>query len=187
MSFGQKLKEIRSRFNISQEKMASLVNVSRQAITKWESDLGMPDIANLETISKTFNVSIDELLSENNLPKLVYQKKLHKTKYKNKVDAYSKVLKEYYSEPWEIYVLSVSKKLNIIEKVLDLFTGGDYNLIKDASDLSPYYLVKKDDTSLLVNIKDWTLFVIELPTNTNNKKFSYKENKFINCGKLKLR
>lgn len=53
------------------------------------------------------------------------------------------MLKEYYSEPWEIYVLSVSKKLNIIEKVLDLFTGVDYNLIKDVSDLSPYYLVKK--------------------------------------------
>ena len=50
MSFGQKLKEIRSRFNISQEKMASLINVSRQAITKWESDIGMPDISNLETI-----------------------------------------------------------------------------------------------------------------------------------------
>lgn len=101
MSFGQKLKEIRNRFNISQEKMASLINVSRQAITKWESDIGMPDISNLETISKTFNVTIDELLSKEDLPKLVYQKKLDKTKYKNKVDAYSKVLKEYYSEPWE--------------------------------------------------------------------------------------
>ena len=187
MTFGQKLKEIRSRFNISQEKMASLINVSRQAITKWESDLGMPDISNIETISKTFNVSIDKLLSEEDLPMLVYQKELDKTKYKNKVDAYNKIFKEYYSLPWEIYVLSMSKKLNIIEKVLDLFTGGDYNLIKDVSDLSPYYLVKKDNTSLLVNIKNWTLFVVELPTNTNNKKFSYKENKFINCGRLKLR
>lgn len=187
MSFGQKLKEIRSRFNISQEKMAHLINVSRQAITKWESDIGMPDISNLETISKTFNVTIDELLSEEDLPKLIYQKELDKTKYKNKVDAYSKVLKEYYSEPWEIYVLSVSKKLNIIEKVLDLFTGGDYNLIKDVSDLSPYYLVKKDNTSLLVSIKNWTLFVVELPKNMNNKKFSYKDNTFRNCGRLKLR
>lgn len=76
MSFGQKLKEIRSRFNISQEKMASLINVSCQAITKWESDIGMPDISNLETISKTFNVTIDELLSKEDLPKLVYQKKI---------------------------------------------------------------------------------------------------------------
>lgn len=32
--------------------MASLINVSCQAITKWESDIGMPDISNLETISK---------------------------------------------------------------------------------------------------------------------------------------
>ena len=54
------------------------------------------------------------------------------------------------------------------------------------SDLSPYYLVKKDNLKLLVNIKDWTLIVIELPSNTNDKKFIYGKNKFKNCGLLKL-
>lgn len=47
MSFHRKLKEIRSRFNISQENMARFINVSCQAITKLESDIGMPDISNL--------------------------------------------------------------------------------------------------------------------------------------------
>ena len=39
----------------------------------------------------------------------------------------------------------------------------------------------------LVNIKNWVLEVIELPNNTNSKKFVYGKNKFRNCGKLKLK
>ena len=40
MTFGQKLKEIRKRFGLSQEQLAEIMNVSRQAITKWENDSG---------------------------------------------------------------------------------------------------------------------------------------------------
>ena len=56
--------------------------------------------------------------------------------------------------------------------------------ITDWADL--YYLVKKDNLKLLVNIKNWTLEVIELPEKTNDKKFTYGQNIFRNCGKLKL-
>lgn len=38
MTLGQKLKEIRKRFGLSQEQLAEIMNVSRQAITKWEYD-----------------------------------------------------------------------------------------------------------------------------------------------------
>ena len=58
-------------------------------------------------------------------------------------------------------------------------------LIKDIKDISPYYLVTKNNLKLLVNIKDWTLEVNELPSKTNIKKFTLGQNKFINCGKLK--
>lgn len=83
-----------------------------------------------------------------------------------------------------LYII-LYKKLNKIETILDLFSGGDYDLIKGASDITPYYLVTKDNLKLLVNIKDWTLEVYSLASNTNNKKFTYGQNKFINCGKLK--
>lgn len=73
-----------------------------------------------------------------------------------------------------------------LEWILDLFTWGVHNEIDGISDLSPYYLIKKDNLKFLVNIKNWVLEVIELPSNTNDKKFSYGNNKFINCGKLKL-
>lgn len=43
MTFGQKLKEIRRRLGLSQENLAEIVHVSRQAITKWENDGGLPE------------------------------------------------------------------------------------------------------------------------------------------------
>lgn len=73
-----------------------------------------------------------------------------------------------------------------LEWILDLFTWSIHDDIDCISNLSPYYLVKKDNLKLLINIKDWVLEAIELPNNTNDKKFSYGSNKFINCGKLKL-
>lgn len=44
--------------------------------------------------------------------------------------------------------------MNKLERILNIFTGGDYYLIKGVSDLSPYYLIVKDNLKLLVNIKD---------------------------------
>ena len=62
MTFAQKLKELRTKAGMSQEKLAEKVGVSRQAITKWETDKGAPDMDNLMAISDLFGVSVDELL-----------------------------------------------------------------------------------------------------------------------------
>lgn len=48
---------------MSQEQLAEKLGVSRQAITKWETDAGIPDIPNIMAISALFGISIDELLS----------------------------------------------------------------------------------------------------------------------------
>lgn len=63
MTFAAKLKTIRKRAGMSQEKLAELLGVSRQAVTKWETDAGIPDMENIIAISKLFHISIDELLS----------------------------------------------------------------------------------------------------------------------------
>ena len=63
MTFAEKLKSIRKQAGLSQEKLAEELGVSRQAVTKWETDTGIPDIENLIAISKLFAISIDELLS----------------------------------------------------------------------------------------------------------------------------
>lgn len=64
MTFAEKLKNIRKKTGMSQEKLAEKLGVSRQAVTKWETDGGIPDIENIMAISKLFHISIDELLSE---------------------------------------------------------------------------------------------------------------------------
>ena len=65
----EKIKTLRKQNNLTQEEMADKLNVSRQAITKWESGLGTPDISNMEAISKLFNISLDELISDNKIIK----------------------------------------------------------------------------------------------------------------------
>lgn len=64
MTFAEKLRTIRKQASMSQEKLAEKLGVSRQAITKWETDMGIPDIENIMAISTLFDVSIDELLSK---------------------------------------------------------------------------------------------------------------------------
>ncbi len=64
MLFNEKLKMLRKENNLTQEELAEKLNVSRQAITKWESGDGTPDIENLKQISILFNTTIDELVKE---------------------------------------------------------------------------------------------------------------------------
>jgi len=63
MEFNKKLQSLRKRENMTQEQLSQKLYVSRTAISKWESDRGLPNIDALKNISKVFNVSIDYLLS----------------------------------------------------------------------------------------------------------------------------
>ncbi len=63
MNIGEKLKAYRKENNLTQEAFAEILNVSRQAITKWESNIGIPDIENLNSISIVMNVSLDSLIN----------------------------------------------------------------------------------------------------------------------------
>lgn len=67
---GVHLKRIRKEKHLSQEQVAQRLNISRQAISRWENDLAMPDIDNLVVLSKLYEVSIEELLGEK---KTVYE------------------------------------------------------------------------------------------------------------------
>lgn len=188
MTLGEKLKEVRKRFGLSQENLAEILNVSRQAITKWENDNGLPDISNLQEISKVFGITIDYLVNnETALPVLSLKIELDKEKYGSKVKSYDLILKEYYPEPYEVYTLIREKKKSMTLEVFDFLVGsGTVDMVDSLSDMSPYYLVKKDHMKFLVNIKNWVMEVVELPYDTNDSKFIYKENRFKTCGRIEL-
>ena len=63
MEFHEKLQELRKAKGLTQEELAQALFVSRTAISKWESGRGYPNIDSLKAIAKFFCVTIDELLS----------------------------------------------------------------------------------------------------------------------------
>ena len=63
MEFHEKLRELRKSRGLTQEELAEALFVSRTAISKWESRRGYPSIDSLKEISRYFAVSIDDLLS----------------------------------------------------------------------------------------------------------------------------
>ena len=67
MEFNEKLQELRRQKGLTQEELAAQLFVSRAAVSKWESGRGYPGIDSLKAISKFFSVSIDDLLSGDEL------------------------------------------------------------------------------------------------------------------------
>lgn len=65
MELGEKLKQSRNNKGFSQTNVAEHLNISRQSISKWENGNSYPDLDNLVRLSEYYEVSIDELLKEN--------------------------------------------------------------------------------------------------------------------------
>ena len=63
MTLGQKIKKFRNEKHLTRKDLADQLNVSFQTVSKWENDENEPDIYTLKELSKTFNCSLDCLLS----------------------------------------------------------------------------------------------------------------------------
>lgn len=64
MLLGDQLRLNRKRIGLSQGEVATQLNITRQSISKWETGKGYPDLDNLVLLSEIYNVSIDDLLKE---------------------------------------------------------------------------------------------------------------------------
>lgn len=62
MTIADKIKKLRKDNNMTQEDLAEKMNVSRQTISKWETNAVIPDANNIVSICKLFNITTDELL-----------------------------------------------------------------------------------------------------------------------------
>lgn len=65
MNFAEKLLNLRTEYGYSQETLAEKLNVSRQAVSKWESGATLPETDKIITLSNFFGVSTDYLLKDN--------------------------------------------------------------------------------------------------------------------------
>lgn len=139
MNFKEKLKQIRKQRNLSQEQLADEIGVSRQAITKWETGRGMPDIENIKILSELFKVSLDELIYE-----------------ESKLQEY----KEYNYQSEMIYDIDKHKKIDI--KMVNAkrieIRSSDSNKLKvvlasqTIEHLDTFYKIKVDDNNQQLDI-----------------------------------
>jgi len=100
MSIGEKIKELRKNKGYSQEIVAEKLNVSRQAVSKWENNISIPSTENLIQLSTLFEISLEALMDEN----LV----------KDKEEKDNESIKYFQSKEDKMRVLSYLSRLGII-------------------------------------------------------------------------
>lgn len=184
MYFDERLRECRKQAGLSQEELADKLCVSRQAVTKWESGRGMPNIESLQDIAKLFNVSIDYLLENGEaLTNTVIKESIYLDEYEVKGNCRSKydvVVQSKYPNVKKITPLIRRKKLNSIEEVIDFFISpGVLQTTDSLSNRAAYYLVELDNIHLLVQVTDDFIQTKELSMKFKEKKKVIGENVFI--------
>lgn len=83
MEFHEKLQELRKQKGITQEQLAQMLSVSRTAISKWESGRGYPNIDSLVAIAKFYSVTVDELLSGDEILTIAQENEKKQRSYLN--------------------------------------------------------------------------------------------------------
>ena len=81
MEFNEKLQELRKQKGLTQEELAASLYVSRTAISKWESGRGYPNIESLKDIANFFSVTVDELLSTDDVLTIAEEDSRRKEKH----------------------------------------------------------------------------------------------------------
>ena len=165
MTLADKLKEARKNAGLTQLELAEKLCVSRQAITKWESGKGIPDVDNLKMISKVLNVSIDFLLDDEDvLDKTVIKEQINLDDYVKEGKLRSKKDAVVYAKypNADITPLLAKKKSTKGQKVFgellgwltDAPFGTDevFNQILDAH--NAYYMVQQDEKQIFVTVTD---------------------------------
>lgn len=154
MTLGEKIRKARIENELTQEQLAGKMMVSRQAITKWESGKGMPDVANLKLLAQLLGVSIDYLLDDgseidiNVMRESIDLNKYGKAVIKKKLA--DKLMLEKYPGT-EIVTLLPQKKLDKVDKafdlLIDLFTPlcGFEDLQNSLRLLGTEYYIVNDD------------------------------------------
>lgn len=190
MTLGQKIKEARVAAGMTQEQLSVHLAVSRQAITKWESDKGMPDIENLKLLSKALNVTVDYLLDDGTALDMNVMREpvdftsylsdsTKKPSYIRKAEIRELIVKERYPHA-EIYSLGQVQKLVKSEKIIDYIItfieptiGNIPELINAAKNANVFsYLVNDDKKQQLVTITDEFMETRQLTHKIDTRKFT---------------
>jgi transcriptional regulator with XRE-family HTH domain len=159
MKLSDKLVKLRKRNGWSQESLAEKLNVSRQAVSRWENETAQPDASNILILSKLFGVTADYLLNDEyesdfDVPVVKQTKSDAKDKIKKVialcVGAFGLI------GNFVVYVLS-----RMVEVMVPYITDEGYTWSADRTGRSYKYFVEYYDLEFLIAIF-WILFVVGL-------------------------
>ena len=186
MTLGQKLKEYRKTFGISQEELAEKINVSRQAITKWERDDGLPDIINLKELASIFAVSVDFLLDDKKqveYPLLKIKIELDKNSFSKRYDYVLKFLRKNYPDD-SIYGLSeIKKDKSKIYNIANILSWNIIGFIDWINDPAIWFVVEKSIQSLIVKATKEYIEIRELSSVVDTNEFTFDDARLIKMKK----
>lgn len=184
MLSGEKIKRLGTEQHLSQKELAEKLEVSRQAIAKWETNRGIPDIENLKRIAQVFDVSIDYLVNdeesiENHLIKIPIEYSSY-TMPKGNALLEDQIVLEKFPNAETICELYRKRKLTKKERIVDFFLLPGIHEVEDHwRDSSKYYLVKEKEINYLVNITKEALLSRRLEIDISEGTFDVAENQFI--------
>ena len=192
MKLSEKLKKYRKVFDLTQEQLAEKINVSRQVITKWESENGLPEIENLKALANLFDVSIDFLLDDDktiNYPIIKEKYTLEKNTYSNRYDFAVDYLKKHYPKENAIYVLTQTQngERNNLTKFFSFITFKVSDIsyvINWLNDLAIWFVVETEKQKLLIKVTKEYIEARELSSIVDINKFTYEGNKFLKVEQL---
>lgn len=130
MTIGNKIKQLRIQSGFTQEQLANKLGVSAQSISKWETELTMPDISLLPLLSSLFGVTIDELFDITTEVKL--------KRLEHKLDIEEVLSREDFYE-YENYLKNLLNEYNNKEQILSLLAHLYHHRIESDSKLVSKY------------------------------------------------
>lgn len=135
MELGEKIKNERKKRNISQQKIADHLNISRQAVSRWENNVSLPDLTTLVLIAKYFEIPLESFTEE------------YKTPVKNEKESENEVTQDDVIKKATPYILVLTAILTMVlllpskMKIPILFFGSIF-IIFFTSCLLIYYIIK---------------------------------------------
>ena len=184
MLCGEKIQMMRTEHNLSQKELAEKLGVSRQAIAKWETNRGIPDIENLKRIAQLFDVSIDYLVNEEeSIQEHVMKLPIDLEQYpmpKGNALREDHVVLEKFPDAGTIRELYRRRKMTTKENMVDFLLLPGIQEIQDHwRDASKYYLIERNSRHFLVNVTENAVLTRRLVIDVSGKSFELAGDKFI--------
>lgn len=141
MKFGNNIQNLRKAKNLSQEELAEKVGVSRQSISKWECDESYPAWSNIPTLCSIFHCNIDDLISNEELGKIMDLENLKENPIKiegtNTLDTIARM-----------------KAMGVDSQIIDMFPKNSFDHFINT--LEDYYISKSDGIERIKSVlNDW--------------------------------